>query len=167
MKWSEEVAQSCLTLCNPIIIHGILQARILEWVAVPFSRVSSQPRDQTQVSCIAGGFFTSWATREALYKWYYMIFFSLSDVLHSVWPVSRSEFVGLSFRQLNFSFSWSAFSLALPGKSAWESSPRGQHLERGCSACWWQCGTTGCNNHLHRVWPTSSQKCWQIPNQNI
>jgi len=40
-------------------VHGILQARILEWVAVPFSRVSSQPRDQTQVSHIAGGFFTS------------------------------------------------------------------------------------------------------------
>ena len=45
-------------------VHGILQARILEWVAVPFSRGSSQPRDQTQVSCIAR-FFTSWATREA------------------------------------------------------------------------------------------------------
>ena len=40
-------------------------ARILEWVAVPFSRASSQPRDRTQVSHIAGGFFTSWATKEA------------------------------------------------------------------------------------------------------
>ena len=47
------------------IVYGILQARILEWVAFPFSRGSSQPRDQTQVSRIAGGFFTSWATREA------------------------------------------------------------------------------------------------------
>ena len=45
--------------------HGILQARTLEWVAFPFSRWSFQPRDKTQVSCIAGGFFTSWATREA------------------------------------------------------------------------------------------------------
>ena len=45
--------------------HGILQARILEWVAFPFSRGSSQPRDQTQVSCIAGRFFISWSTREA------------------------------------------------------------------------------------------------------
>ena len=45
---------------------GILQARILEWVAMPSSRGSSQPRDQTQVSCIAGEFFTNWATREAL-----------------------------------------------------------------------------------------------------
>jgi len=49
-------------------VHGILQARILEWVAFPFSRGSSQPRDQTQVSCIAGGFFTRWATEEAHIK---------------------------------------------------------------------------------------------------
>ena len=40
------------------LYHGILQARILEWIAIPFSRGSSQPRDQTQVSCIAGIFFT-------------------------------------------------------------------------------------------------------------
>ena len=47
------------------IVHGILQARILEWVAFPFSRGSSQPRDGTQASRTAGGFFTSWAPREA------------------------------------------------------------------------------------------------------
>ena len=50
-------------------LRGILQDRILEWVALPFSRVSSQPRDQSQVSHIAGGFFTSWATREAQEYW--------------------------------------------------------------------------------------------------
>ena len=57
-------SQLCLTLCDPMdyTVHGILQARILEWVAIPFFRGSSQPRDQTQVSCIADGFFTSWAT---------------------------------------------------------------------------------------------------------
>ena len=62
-----KVAQSCLILCDPMdyTIHGILQARILEWVAVLFSRVSSKFRDQTQVSHIAGRFFTSEATREA------------------------------------------------------------------------------------------------------
>ena len=43
-------------------LHGILQARILQWVAFSFSRGSSQPRDWIQASCIAGGFFTSWAT---------------------------------------------------------------------------------------------------------
>ena len=66
-----KVAQSCLTLCNPMdhIVHLILQARKLEWVAFPFSRGSSQPRDQTQVSHIAGRFFPSCATREAQEYW--------------------------------------------------------------------------------------------------
>ena len=50
-------------------VHVILQARILEWVDFPFSRGSSQPRDRTQVSCIAGRFFTSWATRETQEYW--------------------------------------------------------------------------------------------------
>ena len=56
-----KVAQSCLILCDPMdyTAHGIFQARILEWVAFPFSRGSSQPRDRTQISRIAGGFFTS------------------------------------------------------------------------------------------------------------
>ena len=62
-----KVTQLCPTLCDPLdcTVHGIFQARILEWVTFPFSRGSSQSRDQTQVSCIAGGFFTNWATREA------------------------------------------------------------------------------------------------------
>ena len=65
-EWAK-VTQSCPTLCDPkdYAVHGILQARILEWVAFPFDRGSFQPRNQTQVSCIAGGFFTTWATREA------------------------------------------------------------------------------------------------------
>ena len=52
---------SCVQLCEPMdyTVHGILQAGILEWVAFPFSRGSSQPRDETQGSCIAGRFFTS------------------------------------------------------------------------------------------------------------
>ena len=59
--------QSCPTLCDPMdyTVHGILQARILEWVAYPLSSGSSLPRDGTGVSCIAGRFFTSRATREA------------------------------------------------------------------------------------------------------
>ena len=76
MPWTEEpaglqkshdlvtkgkVAQSCLTLHNLMdcIVHGILQARTLEWVTFPLSRGSSQLRDRTQVSRIAGGFFTN------------------------------------------------------------------------------------------------------------
>ena len=62
-----KVTQPCPTLCNPVgyTVHGILQARILEWVAFSFSRGSSPSRDWTHISHIAGGFFTSWATREA------------------------------------------------------------------------------------------------------
>ena len=66
------VTQLCPTLSDPrncsppgSSVHGILQARILEWVAIPFSTGPSWPRDQTRVSCIAGGFFTVWATTEA------------------------------------------------------------------------------------------------------
>ena len=60
------VAKSCLTLCSPMnhslpgsSVHGILQARIPEWVAISFPRGSSQLRDQTQVSCIAGRLLTN------------------------------------------------------------------------------------------------------------
>ena len=71
------IAQSCLTLCNPMdcspsgaSVHGILQARILEWGAIPFSRGSSQPTDQTQISSIVGRCYNLWATREASVRVY-------------------------------------------------------------------------------------------------
>ena len=65
MKVEVKVTQLCPTLCDHMdcslpgsSAHGIFQARILQWVAIPFFRVSSQPRDRTQASHIAGGFFT-------------------------------------------------------------------------------------------------------------
>ena len=68
------VTQSCLILCDSVdcippgsSVHGLLQARTLEWVAIPFSRVSPLPRDQTWVSCIAGRFFT--VLRDDTTKW--------------------------------------------------------------------------------------------------
>ena len=71
------IAQSCLTLCDPVdcsppasSVHGISQARILEWIAISFSRESFQPRDQTRLSCvfcIAGGFFTLSVIREVVF----------------------------------------------------------------------------------------------------
>ena len=80
-----KAAWSCPTLCDPVVctVHGILQARILEWVAFPFSRGSSQLRDQTQFSCTAGGFFTHWATREAPYL-------AVLGLLCSLWTPSCS-----------------------------------------------------------------------------
>ena len=64
-----KIIQLCPTLCDLIdsTVHGILQARVLECGAFPFSRASSQPRDWTQVSHIAGGSFTNWAIREVRY----------------------------------------------------------------------------------------------------
>ena len=64
VKWSE-VKWKSLSLCvlMDYIVHAVLQARILEWVAFPFSRGSSQPRDRTQVSYTESSFFTNWATR--------------------------------------------------------------------------------------------------------
>ena len=70
-KSETEVSQSCPTLCDPMdcswsvsSVHGIFQARVLEWIAISFSRGSSQPRNQTRVSHIAGRRFTIWATRD-------------------------------------------------------------------------------------------------------
>ena len=70
--WSKVKLLSCVWLCKSMdcslpgsSVHGIFQARILEWVAISFSRGSSWPRDQTQVSLTAGRFFTSWASSEA------------------------------------------------------------------------------------------------------
>ena len=73
------VAQSCLTLCDPMncsppgfSVHGIHQAIILEWIAIPFSRGTSQPRNRTLVSCVAGRFFTVGATGKSFCAEYIM-----------------------------------------------------------------------------------------------
>ena len=66
--WLPEGSVSCLVVsksATPWCVHGILQARILKWISILFSRGSSWPRDQTWISCMAGRFFTIWATREA------------------------------------------------------------------------------------------------------
>ena len=70
-------------------VHGILQARTLEWVAISFSRGSSQPRDRTQVSCVAGRFFTNWAME-------YSVQFSCSVVSDSVTPWIAARQASLS-----------------------------------------------------------------------
>ena len=97
-KWSE-VAQSCPTLCNPMdcslpgsSIHGIFQSRILESVAISFSRRSSQPRDWTWVSHIVGRRFTVWATKEMtiLCPWWlkWMAICFKVGCEHRMWPIS-------------------------------------------------------------------------------
>ena len=100
-----KVAQSCLTLCNPTnhsppgsSVHGVLQARILQWIAMPFSRGSFWPRDRTQVSCIAGRFFTIWATRKAHVK------FTLNGkrALNRYWPLGNDLYVDIFQRKYTY-----------------------------------------------------------------
>ena len=83
------VDQSFLTLCDLMdrippgsSVHGILQARMLEWVAIPFSRGSSRTMDQIQVSCITGRFFTIGAMREAHYLYIYLCVLIMYVHLH-------------------------------------------------------------------------------------
>ena len=85
------VAQSCLTLCNPpdcslpgFSVHGILQARILEWIAIPFSRGTSHPRNRTLVSCMAGRFFTIWAKVNLHFQSWFV-------------PISLGPILGINF----------------------------------------------------------------------
>ena len=106
-KVKVKVAQLCPTLCDPMDykVHGILQARILEWVAFPFSRRSSQPMDWTQVACIAGRFFTSWASREAqlisgevpissTVQWLYN---TVENVLNGIWRIHLCNCINICF----------------------------------------------------------------------
>ena len=90
LKMKVLVSWSCVTLCDPMdcsllgsSVHGILQARILGWVAIPFTRGSSRHRDQIRVSCITGSFFTNWATKEAQSSYESE---SRSVVSNSLWP---------------------------------------------------------------------------------
>ena len=108
LESENEVAHSCWTLCYPIdcslsgfSVLGIFQARVLEWVAISFSRGSSRPRGWTQVSCIAGRLFIVWATREATRKgrqtliWGYLrslLFTGDSPKLHVEWRREQGVF---------------------------------------------------------------------------
>ena len=75
MKWSKVKWKSLSHVQLFATVHGTLQARILEWVAIPFSRGSSQPKDRTQVTHIAGRFFTSWATRDVMLRIFMQLMF--------------------------------------------------------------------------------------------
>ena len=114
LESESEVAQSCPTLCDPVdcslqgfSIHGIIQAKILEWVAISFSRGSSRPRDQTWVSSVAGKCFNLWATREArVISWV----FGIGCLL---WPVCSLGKTLLAFALLHFVLQWQSSWLFL------------------------------------------------------
>ena len=134
VKSESEVTQSCLTLYDPVdcsppssSVHGLFQAGILEWVAISFSRGSSQPRDWTQVSRIAGRRFNLWATREAhmisitTTQLYWcsikgvMLLFScliLSDSFATPWTVALQSPLSVGFPRQEY---WSGLSFPSPG----------------------------------------------------
>ena len=103
-NWPKWKWKSHLTLCNPLDcsllgspVCGIFQARILEWVAIPFSRESSQPSYRTGVSCIASRLFTSWAMQESLAKGYpitkaTLLLSNVSRIQsHAIWFTTHME----------------------------------------------------------------------------
>ena len=109
-----KITQLCLILCDPVdhTFYGILQARILEWVACPFSSRSSWPRDWTQVSHIASGFFTSWAIMEAqrcasisksplILSWY-----MTGDASHACCRIERVYFVPYNYCLFSGPLKW-------------------------------------------------------------
>ena len=119
------IAQSCLTLWDPMdrglsgsSAHGILLARILEGVAMPSSMGSSQPRNQTQVSCIAGRFFTVWATKEV--SWYledvffgfslFSLFWRLFRFINSLWQSATQTPYSILFVMVTIKAKPSRFS---------------------------------------------------------
>ena len=102
---SPSVVSDSLYMDHTYTVHGILQARILEWVAFPFSKATSQPRDQTPFSCIAGRFFTSWATREAWKVfsffsklWLFLKFLIISTILSYDYSEFPSHLGGMEFK---------------------------------------------------------------------
>ena len=102
-KSESEVAQSCPTLSDPMdcslpgsSVLEIFQARILDWVAISFSRGSSQPRGLTQVSCTAGRFFTDWATKGKFIPRYLTLFVAVVNGIESL--ISLSDFSLLVYR---------------------------------------------------------------------
>ena len=116
-KWKRKSLSRVQFYSDPVdyTVHGIPQARIPEWVAFPFSRGSSQPRDRIQVSYITGGFFTSWATREAL---------EARGTPNNDWVFSESQVEwGLRSRIIwwcrGYWYSWSIHFLLLQKQNPW------------------------------------------------
>ena len=102
VKWSgAQVAQSHRILCDPMdyTVHEILQARILEWASFPFSRGSSQPRNRTQVSCIAGGSLPTEPQGKPNIRWKWCSMYQLSLVLYSeIWYILGIKYTQLTWR---------------------------------------------------------------------
>ena len=176
MKKSQSVSQLCLTPCDLMdcsppgsSVHGILQARILEWVAIPFSRGYSWPKDQTQVFCIAGRFFTirkwtllllshvqlfvtTWTTAQA------SLSFTVCWSLLRFRPLSRWCYLTISFSAALFSFCLQSFPASGPF-SGWIARIKKQcmlHLElQRPKHCYFLKHLKEVSNATHALWISS------------
>ena len=119
--------ESHLVVSDSLQPHGLLPVRILEWIAIPFFRGASQPRDWTQVSHIAGRFFTSWATRNAQYSVDFLIHKQFSK--YYIWTASASP---VCVREMN---SWA------PPQTCWIgiSGQGPEEGEGGTATTWFWC----------------------------
>ena len=120
-----KVSQSCLTLYDPMdyTVHGILQARILGWVAFPFSKGCSQPRDQTQVSRIAGRFFTKVVQVYMVYmftksvpivKQIEIVYYSVISSCRGLWSWNLIALISCFHRFHSFSHAFFPQKLSIP-----------------------------------------------------
>ena len=137
------VTKSCLTLCNSIdyslpssSVHGILQARTLEWVAISYLRGSSQPRDRTHNSCLAGGFFTT-EPPGALLNIYSICIISSGGYVQFVSPVPHVQILmGILV----------VFTVSLLQLHCSENSYFCSRFSQN-----WDCSTKGCSVHIGQM----------------
>ena len=121
-EWSPSVMSTLCDLMDCSLsgssVHGIFQARVLEWVAISFSRRSSQPRNQTCVSCVASGFFPHWAIRKApikdrqVTKWKWKWSCSVVSDSATSWSVAYQAPLSMGFSRQEF---WSGLPFPSPG----------------------------------------------------
>ena len=137
-KVKVKVAQSCPTLCDPIYytVHGILQARIPEWVAFPFSSRSSPSSNRTGVSYIAGRFFTSWATREVHKNKFLLKSTAYTLCYHFCYkgPVRKNKGIGCCLKSeldSTLAFNFLCTCPSVPSKVQRELIPAGGQLTLG------------------------------------
>ena len=139
-------------------VHGILQARILEWVAISFSRGSFWPRDQIHVSCITGRFFTIWATRDPYILGYFIIYQFINWVYLTlkILPLIPNMY----YLKIFFSLFFTALGFCY---CAWAFSSGGEwELLSGCDALATHCGGSSCCG-AQALGCMGFRSCWTWP----
>ena len=148
-----KVCQLCPTLCDPTdcTVHGIFQGGIQEWVASPLSRGSSQPRDQTQASHIAGGFFTSWA-KYVLYMRYILFRASKVSLMIKNLLAKETKFLSVGWED-SLDEGMATHSSLLTWRIPWTEDPGGLQFNRVAKS---RTRLTQLSTHTHPRWSEKS-----------